>query len=441
MNILNFDPIDNGEVLQDHAAELLTALDYIFLSVVKLELDTGRAWLLQSQGQKKRCACEFDWDTYMNFYQAVLEPEEAEKLSAAFSLSQLKKMYAAGNSQYRVDLSCRPETQLDWLEIAVRFVYDESKQVAYVFTRQSGDNYLLRRIIDLYVYNNCDYFIYLDAKNNSYTMFSGSRNGTPLPPAVCTDYSAELVKYAEEFVVPEDREMVIREMSLEHVMAELERHEVHAFTCGVWEEGVGYTRKRLEYRYYNKGRQMILLSRTDITDLYDEQQRHKRDLESALLRAQTDPLTGLWNYQGIQEIVKKELADPKKKAALFFLDLDDFKLVNDTYGHAAGNHALQAVADILKKNIRATDYAARIGGDEFIIFLNGISSQDDAADCAHRICDQLSNICVEHTEFRLSGSIGVSIAPEDGTDYKSLVKHADRKVYRAKSEGKNQFAI
>lgn len=108
MNILNFDPIDNGEVLQDHAAELLTALDYIFLSVVKLELDTGRAWLLQSQGQKKRCACEFDWDTYMNFYQAVLEPEEAEKLSAAFSLSQLKKMYAAGNSQYRVDLSCLP---------------------------------------------------------------------------------------------------------------------------------------------------------------------------------------------------------------------------------------------------------------------------------------------------------------------------------------------
>ena len=133
------------------------------------------------------------------------------------------------------------------------------------------------------------------------------------------------------------------------MIAALECHEVHAFTCGVWEEGVGYTRKRMEYRYYNKEKQMILLSRTDITALYEEQRRHARDLESALLRAQTDPLTGLWNYQGIQEIVQKTLADPKQKAALFFLDLDDFKKINDTYGHGVGDHALQAVADTLRK--------------------------------------------------------------------------------------------
>lgn len=87
MNILNFDPIDNGEVLQDHAAELLTALDYIFLSVVKLELDTGRAWLLQSQGQKKRCACEFDWDTYMNFYQAFRAGRSRETICSIFSFT------------------------------------------------------------------------------------------------------------------------------------------------------------------------------------------------------------------------------------------------------------------------------------------------------------------------------------------------------------------
>lgn len=441
MDFVSFDPVPGEECLGDHAAELLSALDHIFLSVVKLELDTGRAWLLQSLGQKDRRPVSFEWDHYIHFYQSILEPEESEKLAAAFSLPQLNQLWDGGNRQYRVDLSCRPETELDWLELTASFAHDAGRPVVYILTRQSGDNYLLRRIIDLYVYNNCDYFIYLDAKNNSYTMFSGSRSGTPLPPAVCADYSSEIVKYAETFVVPEDREMVVREMSLDRVTAELECHEVHAFTCGVWEEGVGYTRKRLEYRYYNRGRQMILLSRTDITTLYDEQMRHTKDLEEALRRAQTDPLTGLWNLQGIQEVVKRELADPSRKAALFFLDLDNFKLVNDTYGHGAGDRVLRMVADILKKNIREKDYAARIGGDEFVVFLSGIPSAAAAADCAQRICGELSAIRMEYTKVQLSGSIGVSVAPEDGTDYESLVKNADRKVYRAKSRGKNQFII
>ena len=441
MDHIRFEQTSNGDQLQEHAAELLSALDHIFLSVVKLELDTGRAWLLQSRGQQDRRPYDFDWDTYIRFYQSVLEPEEAEKLSAAFSLSQLNQLWHSHNQQYRIDLACRPETGLDWLEIAACFTSEGQKPVAYILTRQSGDNYLLRRIIDLYVYNNCDYFIYLDAKNNSYTMFSGSRNGTPLPPAVCADYSAEIVKYAEAFVVPEDREMVVREMSLDRVTAELERHEVHAFTCGVWEEGVGYTRKRLEYRYYNRGQQMILLSRTDITAMYDEQRRHTRELEEALLRAQTDPLTGLWNYQGIQEVVKKELEHLPNKAALFFLDLDDFKLVNDTYGHAAGDQALKAVADILKRNIRAEDHAARIGGDEFVVFLSDIPSPEAAKDCARRICDHLSEVRLEHTGARISGSIGIAIAPDEGSDYEDLAKKADSKAYLAKSNGKNQFAL
>lgn len=441
MDSIRFEPESKGNILTEHTTELLTALDHIFLSVVKLELDTGRAWLLQSYGQQNRRSYDFDWDTYISFYQSVLEPEEAEKLSAAFSLSHLKQLWNSNNQQYRVDFVCQPEKGLDWLEVVACFSLDGQSPAAYILTRQSGDNYLLRRIINLYVYNNCDYFIYLDAKNNSYTMFSCSGSGTPLPPAVCADYSAEVVKYAEAFVVPEDREMVVREMSLDRVTAELESHDAHVFTCGVWEDGVGYTRKRLEYRYYNREQQMILLSRTDITAMYEEQQRYTRELEEALVRAQTDPLTGLWNYQGIQEVVKKSLEHLLKKAALFFLDLDDFKLINDTYGHAAGDHALKTVADILKRNIRAEDYAARIGGDEFVVFLSDISSPEAAKDCAQRICNQLAQVRLEHTGARISGSIGIAIAPDEGTDYENLAKKADGKTYLAKSNGKNRFAL
>lgn len=438
MNTLIFTPSHSGRETSDFKEELLCALDHIFLSVVRLELDTGKAWLLQSFGQQERKCYEFEWEQYLDFYQAVLEPEEVQKRLCSFSLSGLRALYAEGQTQSVADLACRPETGLDWLEITVRFEGGEAP-VAYIFTRQSGENHLLRRIIDLYVYNNCDYFIYLDAKNNSYTMFSGSKGGTPLPPAVCMDYSSEIVKYADAFVVPEDRDMVIREMDLNRVLSVLEEQEVHAFTCGVWQEGVGYTRKHLEYRYFNRRQQMILLSRSDITEIYNEQQRHARELEAALEQVLTDPLTGLLNYQGIQTAVKKELVDTGSMSALLFLDMDDFKSINDTYGHAAGDEALRRVAEILKENIRSTDYAARIGGDEFVIFLNGIHNTGNAADCARRICEHLSETQLE--DLHISCSIGIAFAPVDGNNYTELVKKADKMVYQAKAYGKNRFAM
>ena len=434
-----FTPSHSGREICDFTVELLSALDYMFLSIVKLDLTTGMAWLLQSYGQKKRQCYEFEWEKFLEFYQTVLEPEESQNLFSSFSLTYLRELYKEGKFCSSSNFACRQETQLDWLEIIARFETDAEAPIAYIFTRQNGDNYLLQHIINLYVYNTCDYFIYLDAKNNSYTMFSGSKNGTPLPPAICSDYSSEIVKYANDFVVPEDREMVIQEMQLERVLSVLEHQEVHAFTCGVWQEDVGYTHKRLEYRYYNRKKQMILLSRSDITDIYNEQKQHAQDLEIALKRALTDPLTGLLNYQGIQSAVKKELAQSDQFSALLFLDLDDFKCINDTYGHVTGDHALQSVAEILKENIRSTDHAARIGGDEFVIFLSNIHNAQDAADCAQRILEKLSKIRFD--DFLLSCSIGVSFAPTDGTNYKDLVKKADTKVYQSKSYGKNQFTI
>lgn len=115
--------------------------------------------------------------------------------------------------------------------------------------RENQQEHLLRSIIDLFVYNNCDYFIYLDAKQNRYTMFSGSQSGTPLPPSECLDYESELVKYARSFVVSEDQEKVIREMGLKRVIEQLEKNGLHTIYCGVEDPVRGYTRKRLTCHY------------------------------------------------------------------------------------------------------------------------------------------------------------------------------------------------
>lgn len=440
MEKVSFAPPHSGAMIENITTELVDFLDHLFLSVVKLELDTGKAWLLHSVGRSEQTAYEFDWETYVSFYQVLLVPDEAKKLPKILSVETLYRMWQAEQTQHRMSFSCQADVGMDSLEVLIRFITKEEAPIAYIVARQSGDNYLLRRIIDLYVYNNCDCFIYLDAKNNSYTMFNGKKN-TPLPEKESDDYEAEIVKFSEAYVVPEDREMVLREMSIKRITEVLATEDVHSFTCGFWKNGVGYTRKRFEYRYYNRGKQMVLLSRSDITKVYEEQRRYTQDLQDAIYLAQTDPLTQLLNYRGIQDAVSASLGCFNNMAAILFMDLDDFKKINDTYGHATGDKALRQVAEVIKGSIRAHDYASRIGGDEFVIFLSDLPDAESAVKCAQRICNKMAQSDFVFGDIHLSCSIGVAIAPDEGTEYKVLVKKADQKVYEAKARGKNQVAI
>lgn len=436
MNPFVFVPPPTGQQKSDLAGELLDALDHVFLSVVKLELGSGKAVLLHSLGHKDKSGCEIDWNVFLRFYQALLLPQNMEKFSAALSINHLNDLLAAGHAYTRINFSCRPETELEWMELIIHV--DSRSNAAYIFIRHSSDNYLLHRIIELYVYENCDCFYYLDVEQNSCTMFNG-KSDTPLPPAVCTDYSSEIVRYADAYVVPDDREMVIHEMSLARVLEALEHQEVHSFTCGMWDKNGNYTHKRMEYRYYDRKRNILLLTRTDITDLYEEHLRHTEALEAALNQAKHDPLTQLLNYTGIQTAIEAEMEIRNDMAALLFLDLDNFKQINDSQGHLTGNHVLQKVADILRENTQEGDYAARIGGDEFIVFLSSIQTEDKAAECAALICDQIAQ--TQFGNLHPSCSIGVAIAPKDGTVYTDLMKKADEKLYQAKAHGKNQFMI
>ena len=268
-------------------------------------------------------------------------------------------------------------------------------------------------------------------------MFSGDPNGTPLPPSVCSDYEAAVVAYAESFVPEEDREMVIREMGRRRVLEQLEKKGVHAFTTGVMEKQ-GYTRKRLEYRYYDREAQMVLLTRTDITDIYLEEQQRNEQLRMARIQAETDPLTGVLNYGGLHRQVTLALEQRQGEAALLFLDLDNFKAVNDSLGHQEGDALLRRVAQIVRTQLWEQDICGRVGGDEFVVFLPQLHGREQAVTCARRLCWCISRLD-SGGDLTVSCSVGVAFAPEDGADYASLARQADRRAYIAKAKGKNQF--
>jgi diguanylate cyclase (GGDEF)-like protein len=156
-----------------------------------------------------------------------------------------------------------------------------------------------------------------------------------------------------------------------------------------------------------------------------------------------DALTGLPNRGLLQDRLSKALASARRrkdKVAILFLDVDRFKVINDSIGHSGGDLVLQEVAERLKRWAREQDTVARLGGDEFLIVLTAIKDFPDAAVAAERLMDAMTaEFVIQGHSFSMNCSLGISIFPEHGTDGETLIKNADAAMYSAKDYGRNNF--
>ncbi len=156
-----------------------------------------------------------------------------------------------------------------------------------------------------------------------------------------------------------------------------------------------------------------------------------------------DALTGLPNRTLLHDRLAKALASARRrhgKVALLFLDLDRFKIINDSLGHTFGDLLLQSVAERLKNFARAQDTVARIGGDEFVVALTCITDPHDAAVAAERFMDaMIPEFQIQGRSFTVTCSVGISIYPDHGSDTETLIKNADAAMYCAKESGRSAF--
>lgn len=132
----------------------------------------------------------------------------------------------------------------------------------------------------------------------------------------------------------------------------------------------------------------------------------------------------------------------KDLVAIFYCDLDEFKQVNDSYGHQVADALLIEAANRIKQSIRDQEIATRVSGDEFIIVLVELGNTEDACLIANKIIDNLSKTyAIGEHRINISLSIGISFYPNHGTDAEKIVKNADKALYTAKHQGKNQYQI
>ena len=194
-----------------------------------------------------------------------------------------------------------------------------------------------------------------------------------------------------------------------------------------------------EGHYSDQDQELLQFIANQATAAIERQRMHERLQQMA----QFDPLTHLPNRMLLHErllgsLERARLSDGR--LAVLYLDLDKFKLVNDTFGHAAGDVLLQEVARRLTQCVRESDTVARIGGDEFIVLLDRINKEEDANIVARKILVGLNEpVNFNGVDWPIMASIGVAHFPDDGADLAQLFKYADEAMYLAKKNGGNRF--
>jgi diguanylate cyclase (GGDEF)-like protein len=178
-----------------------------------------------------------------------------------------------------------------------------------------------------------------------------------------------------------------------------------------------------------------------VTRLLENLQR-ERDITSRIV---TDHLTGLYNRAAMMEQMSIAVASAKRTGgslAVMYIDLDGFKELNDTYGHALGDSALQQAASRMRSVLRKNEAAGRVGGDEFALLVSSFDGEAQLGEIAKRILTALRDpIGNGDTRARLSASIGIAIYPQHGESAEQLVEHADRAMYQAKRRAGDGYAI
>ncbi len=181
------------------------------------------------------------------------------------------------------------------------------------------------------------------------------------------------------------------------------------------------------------GRPVNIGTVTEITE-------HVREERALAEMAQRDPLTGVPNRRYLEETVPRLLAVAERVeecVAVVYLDLDDFKEINDRWGHTTGDAVLRAVAGRLEETVRESDVLGRVGGDEFMVVLTGVDGRADVVDVTGRLVDAAFGEPIEAAggEYSVRATLGVALCPEHGTDFEVLMSRADRAMFRARRAG------
>jgi diguanylate cyclase (GGDEF)-like protein len=250
------------------------------------------------------------------------------------------------------------------------------------------------------------------------------------------NFSQCIMMFADKHVVEEDRMEYKYNLSSAKLRRHLSQENTfkYHYRCRLKNGEVRYFEEKIKRDFSNEDGFCIIIGTRDV----QKDVQMKKTLEKALEMAHTDHLTGLYNQQGLAVKCAEVLEDRSVHSAVLFMDLDNFKNVNDRYGHSMGDKVLYEVGNVLKEETRGKDVVGRYGGDEFVALLYDANNEMEIDFVLERISRRIASVCDGFgLDVKIGASIGVAFTFEIGFNYRHLKEIADDRLYLAKKRGKN----
>lgn len=352
------------------------------------------------------------------FYRARLFEPDNEIWDAYLSHTALKNFPADKNARAEFEIRLlQPDSEPDWYRITVER-QDEHK---IIISDKNIYKDIKNMSLDKAVKNLFDSMIYVDIKHGNYIVIkSECRN---LPPLKEAKYSDMIGKFFRMYADEDEAEELIKKMQVETAVEELKENE-HYVVCARLYVGRKMSYKKMIFSYLDSQKKFLILTRMDVSDLV---KGYEREINRYRAENYRDALTGTYN----RKYMEQQLRNEKIAAGVAILDIDDFKLCNDIYGHNCGDAVLINVIGIINRNISEQDILIRYGGDEFILIMPGIS-EEDMEEKLKRIRKRIySGIVPEYPSVQMSVSIGGVLTY--GNTIKEAVFRADKLMYYAKN--------
>lgn len=365
-----------------------------------------------------------------------LDPSEWPKIRAFLSHRSIAAcLKAKCKKQISLSLSAA-YFQHDYVRISV-LPSSKSEEKAYLVLELMDRKERLYPILESYIRDMVDHFYIIDLKTGYFFHLIGSTDAYGMPPKEGYDYRQQMFAYADKFVPEAERELVKKQMSPEYILRVLEKEQELSFVESILGKNGEIQKKLMTYRPLDLAKGSVLLQRVDITDQYTRE----RMLKNAQRESMTDPLTQLYNRLGSERRIKQALSekDRNRNAVLIMLDLDNFKEINDRFGHPVGDEILCEAAQKLRKCFRAEDIVGRLGGDEYIVFLRNMPHKSDIHPVLKRLVRELTIVRKKEGEsITVTSSVGAAFCGDQS--YEELYREADEALYESKKR-KNGYAV
>ena len=263
--------------------EMVAGARHFVQTIWEIDLASGKVKIWHDSARQQLNGSEIDYETIEQSYRASVYPPDLEKWDSTLSLAALRAFAKSGEKNISFEMRFNGQPfGFEWHEAFLDLLDDgESGAGRVLLTSQYIDSQKRAHIVEAAVSAEYDYVVYIDADRNSYVMYSANQeNGTPTPPLASNDYEREVVAFHEAFVPADEREELNRSLMLANVLPILEENDEYIVYCKVAENGK-LRDKKMRFSYYNRERNMLLLTRTDVSEVR-EVKRQRELLEDAL---------------------------------------------------------------------------------------------------------------------------------------------------------------